>query len=163
MQGDSATRDAHVDGVQASQVRVRTVGMEEQGVPLRRGRGPAGGLEAERARGEQLAPPRVGAGDAVRRGVLDVVLWVREAVAAVEEHVGPVRGPDDLRRLDQRAVLVDPVQDLHGAADLCRPVVDVHLLQHDGRRVQGCNPVVAISTIPDAVPISVQLSAACCS
>lgn len=88
--------------------------MEEQGVPLRRGRGPTGGLEAERAGGQQLALPRVRAGDVVRGGVLDVVLGVREAVAAVEEHVGAVRGADDIRRLHQRAVLVDPVQDLHG-------------------------------------------------
>lgn len=88
--------------------------MEEQGVTLRRGRGPTGGLEAERAGGQQLALPRVRAGDVVRGGVLDVVLGVREAVAAVEEHVGAVRGADNVRRLHQRAVLVDPVQDLHG-------------------------------------------------
>lgn len=70
-------------------------------------------------------------------------------MAAVEEHVGAVRGADDLRRLDKRAVLVDPVQDLHGVSDLCGPVVDVHLLQHDGRPVQRCDPVVAVSAITD--------------
>lgn len=65
MQSNSATRNGHVDGMHASEVGVGTVGMEEQGVTLRRGRGPTGGLEAESAGRKQLAPACIGTRDIV--------------------------------------------------------------------------------------------------
>lgn len=156
VQGDHAPRDGHVDSVQTSlppaDVAVR---VEEEHVPLGRGRSPAGALEPVAARHEELAPPRVRAGDALGDGVLDVVLGVRVAVAAVEEDVVAVRGADDVGGLDQRAVLRGAVEDLDGAPDGGGPVADAHLLQLDGRGVDGGDPVVAVPAVADAVAIPV--------
>lgn len=137
--------------------RASAVRVEDEHVSLGGGRGPAGALEAVAAGDEELALPRVGPGDALGRGVLDVVLRVREAVAAVEEDVVAVRGADDVGGLDQRAVVVAAVQDLHWAPDGSGPVVGVHLLQHDGRSVDGSDPVVAVSTIANAVAVPMNI------
>lgn len=129
--------------------------MEEHHLAIRRRRCAPRALEAVVARGQQLALSGPRARDAGGRCVLDVVAGVREAVAAVREEVVPVKFADDNGRLDQGAVLGGAVQDLDRVAYGRDPVVDVHLLEHDGRGVNGRDAVVAVAAVADTVAISV--------
>lgn len=56
-------------------------------------------------------------------------------MAAVEEKVVIVWGPDDGRCFDEGPILIGAVENLNRAANRRNPVVDVHLLQHDWRRL----------------------------
>lgn len=140
---------------QAVRVGIRAVGVEEHHLAVGRGRRAPGALEAVVARGQQLAAAGPGPLDAGGRRVLDVVVGVREAVAAVREVVVAAKVADDDGGLDQGAVVVGAVEDLDRATDGRDPVVYVHFLQHDGRGVDGRDAVAAVASVTDAIPVSV--------
>lgn len=158
LQRNNAIVHSDIDRVhtpQAVGVGIRAVGVEQHHLAVGRGRRASGALEAVVARGQQLAAAGPGPLDVGGRRVLDVVVGIRKAVAAVREVVVAAKVADDDGGLDQGAVLVSAVEDLHGAADGRDPVVDVHFLQHDGRGVDGRDAVTTVAAVANAIPVSV--------
>ena len=95
---------------------------------------------------------RIRAHDTRRRRVRRIVIRPVEAVRREEKHVYPLAAAHQTGRLDERAVGVRSVEDLHGRAARSGAVA-FHGLQHDGRRHERRDPVVAVAAVADAVAV----------
>lgn len=131
-----------------------TIGVEHERRAVRSGGRPAGSSQPE-------AIPRlhhgllgadVRAGDLARDGVVGPVGRVVEAAAAVEQDVATVAHAQEAGRLDERAVVLGTVEDRRRAAQT-RHAVGLHLLQHDGRRVNRRVDIAAGPAAAQAVPV----------
>ncbi len=115
------------------------VGVEHDDVAVGGGGGAARGRQPEPVARAHDGPAGagVGPGHGAGDGVTGPVGGIAEAAAAVEEDVAAVGRAQEAGGLDERAVGVGAVEDGRRLAQGRHAVRRRHLLQHDGRRVEG--------------------------
>lgn len=129
--------------------------MKEHAVPTATHGAAARRGEVKAARLEQLDTGLdVRSGDRLGRSITHIILGVGEAVGGVEEEVR-VTVEDEMGDLDEAAVRVIAVEDLHGVADGGEAVVG-NLLQEDGGGFHRRDAVVAVAAVADAVAVDLE-------
>lgn len=94
----------------------------------------------------------VGTLDGSGCGVFDIVLWGDVAVRGKGQNVDAFLRPNNPWCFDQRTVARSDIENLNGITNRGDPVT-FHLLKHDRRVDQRRDAVVAVSPMPDTVPI----------
>lgn len=130
------------------------IGMKHNLRPVSQHIRPAGRIQIVPASRQQQGAIglRVRTHDVRCRRVRRIVVRPIEAVRGEEENVDAFAAADQARGLDERTVGVRAVQDLRRVAAR-RDAVGFHGLDHDGRRHERGDVVVAVAAVPDAVAV----------